>query len=1033
MKKRLAICLTTLLALLSLIGLWPLNVQAAYSFSGGGDGTSGNPYIIKTAADLDHIRDGLTLSYKLQADINLSAFGNWQPIGPGSGNPFKGNFDGAGYTINGLTINSSNSNIGLFGYANGAATFKNVRLENIDITSSSASANIGGLIGFSSSSQITIDHISVTGELKGVGFTAGGLVGQSLSTLTNSESHARLNFRYTNTGGLVGYNSWDSVIKESYASGDVSSNSAIGGLVGNLDGRIENSYATGNVSGTTANHTGGLVGTSFGGTIVNSYAAGIVSSGSGLKGGLVGNEDISPNVTSSYWNVSDNPGLQTVGSASGTDGAVIKNAMKQMATYGGWNPTIWGIQENITYPYLKTFSPTLRVNPLSSLIYSNELANNQFTISGYVRDGSIGEPLVVSYSIKDASNATVAQNVYATNATSGNQTFSFPVTLDGISYTTGTYTINITTNDSVLAHEQLQSLTFNVEDTTAPAEPVITTPSNGQMTNNAMPTISGTAEPGATVSLVLDGAAAGTTTVVANGSWMWTPPSALSEGEHTVTATVTDAAGNESRISKGNTFIVDTTPPVITLIGSNTLQVEAGESFIDPRATAHDLVDGDITGQITVTGSVDTRRLGTYTLTYHVSDQTGNPATAVTRSVDVTDTQAPVITLLGVSFIAFTEGETFVDPGATALDSFEGSLSITVTGIVDNQTPGTYTLRYNVQDSSGNAAVEVTRTVHVNARSSSSDGSSGGDSSSEGGYLYGNADLKQLIVTSKGYELALSPAFAAGTASYRSETAAELVEIRAVPTEVNASVTMKGEALTGAKTVSLDDGDNQFEISVKAENGTIKTYALILHRQAVKEQQPMTPVTPETPLTPAGPPCMFTDIKGHWAMSQICEAAANWIVEGDSPSVFRPDGLVTRVEFATLLMRSLGLSSGTEADELAFVDSKNIPSWATKTISAAVERGILEGYPDGTLRPQQTISRSEMAVMLAKAMKWESNSTQTSFADDAQIPAWARGYIQSVVEHGLLIGREGNLFVPDEHTTRAEAAVAVLRLRGTLQ
>jgi hypothetical protein len=133
------------------------------------------------------------------------------------------------------------------------------------------------------------------------------------------------------------------------------------------------------------------------------------------------------------------------------------------------------------------------------------------------------------------------------------------------------------------------------------------------------------------------------------------------------------------------------------------------------------------------------------------------------------------------------------------------------------------------------------------------------------------------------------------------------------------------------------------------------------------------------------------------------------------------------------LLRSLGLSPGTEADELAFIDSAKIPSWATGMVSAAVERGILDGYADGTLRPQQTISRSEMAAMLTKAMKWESNSTQTSFADDANIPAWAQGYIQSAVGYALLVGREGNRFVPDEHTTRAEAAVAVLRLRHIVQ
>ncbi|MBW7457532.1 S-layer homology domain-containing protein, partial [Paenibacillus sepulcri] len=59
------------------------------------------------------------------------------------------------------------------------------------------------------------------------------------------------------------------------------------------------------------------------------------------------------------------------------------------------------------------------------------------------------------------------------------------------------------------------------------------------------------------------------------------------------------------------------------------------------------------------------------------------------------------------------------------------------------------------------------------------------------------------------------------------------------------------------------------------------------------------------------------------------------------------------------------------------------------------------------------------------------DSTQSSFADDADIPNWAKGYIQSAVWHGVLVGREGKRFVPDARATRAEAAVALLRLWKT--
>ena len=82
-----------------------------------------------------------------------------------------------------------------------------------------------------------------------------------------------------------------------------------------------------------------------------------------------------------------------------------------------------------------------------------------------------------------------------------------------------------------------------------------------------------------------------------------------------------------------------------------------------------------------------------------------------------TDTAPPVITLNGGSTITITAGDDFTDPGAAAYDTADGDItaSITVTGTVDNQTPGEYTLFYNVSDAAGNAAAEVTRTVTVTA------------------------------------------------------------------------------------------------------------------------------------------------------------------------------------------------------------------------------------------------------------------------------------------------------------------------------
>jgi len=84
----------------------------------------------------------------------------------------------------------------------------------------------------------------------------------------------------------------------------------------------------------------------------------------------------------------------------------------------------------------------------------------------------------------------------------------------------------------------------------------------------------------------------------------------------------------------------DTTPPVITLVGSSPMTVTLGSTFTDPGVTATDDVDGVVTSKVVVTGTVNTAAAGTYTLNYNVSDAAGNAATQVTRTVYVAVTVA---------------------------------------------------------------------------------------------------------------------------------------------------------------------------------------------------------------------------------------------------------------------------------------------------------------------------------------------------------------------------------------------------------
>ena len=119
-------------------------------------------------------------------------------------------------------------------------------------------------------------------------------------------------------------------------------------------------------------------------------------------------------------------------------------------------------------------------------------------------------------------------------------------------------------------------------------------------------------------------------------------PAVFGLGVNTVTFSATDAAGNTGT-AQATVTVNDKTNPVISLIGSNALTVEFGESYVEQGATASDNVDGDLSSAIVITGSVDTSTKGNYSLYYNVADAAGNNATQVTRIITVQDSSAPVI------------------------------------------------------------------------------------------------------------------------------------------------------------------------------------------------------------------------------------------------------------------------------------------------------------------------------------------------------------------------------------------------------
>jgi formylglycine-generating enzyme required for sulfatase activity len=104
-------------------------------------------------------------------------------------------------------------------------------------------------------------------------------------------------------------------------------------------------------------------------------------------------------------------------------------------------------------------------------------------------------------------------------------------------------------------------------------------------------------------------------------------------GTYVLTYSVADAAGNEANASRTVT-VVDTTNPVLTLLGDANMSQAKNSAWVDPGATASDSLDGNLTSSITITGTVDVNTTGVYILTYSVSDGASNEVNA-TRTVHV--------------------------------------------------------------------------------------------------------------------------------------------------------------------------------------------------------------------------------------------------------------------------------------------------------------------------------------------------------------------------------------------------------------
>ncbi len=191
---------------------------------------------------------------------------------------------------------------------------------------------------------------------------------------------------------------------------------------------------------------------------------------------------------------------------------------------------------------------------------------------------------------------------------------------------------------------------------------------------------------------------------------------------------------------------------------------------------------------------------------------------------------------------------------------------------------------------------------------------------------------------------------------------------------------------------------------------------------------PAAPLPPNP--NPTAPTYRFSDLQGHWAGAFIEGLAAQGAVQGFRDGSFQPQGGVTRAQFAALVVASFPQGTPRQAP-LTFRDVA--PSfWGATAIAQAQQRGFLQGYPDGSFRPDQGLARIEAIVALVRGLNLPPGRGESVgiYRDRAQVPSYAMDALAAATQHRLVVNAPDPLRLrPLEPITRGELAALVYQAR----
>ncbi|MEC0231628.1 S-layer homology domain-containing protein [Paenibacillus alba] len=331
-----------------------------------------------------------------------------------------------------------------------------------------------------------------------------------------------------------------------------------------------------------------------------------------------------------------------------------------------------------------------------------------------------------------------------------------------------------------------------------------------------------------------------------------------------------------------------------------------------------------------------------------------------------------------------------------------------------------------------------------------------------------NAALSSLQLSGVKLDQTVSGDVYAYTASVTNDVSVTTVTYTTVDNHATAALQLNGKLVNNP--INLSVGPNIISLVVTSEDGTTRIYTITVTRapqlvtgndRSDSSGGSSTPAQPNPPVQPnpsdkptttptqdinvfksdivnvvknieariqqaaKNPvPAVLSDTKGHWAEKTIDTFVKLQIIDGYKDGTFNPDGKITRAEFSVLLTRVFDIQGGSHPGTAM----KDVGShWAKDAIQKLVEAGIINGYEDGTFKPENTITREEMVILLSRILNLNQVAKDTTKGNfDDLKGSYAASEITAGAQAGIVSGEADGKFHAKSNATRAEALQILL-------